>query len=77
MTESLFHSLEFMGVTMSRYGAVVNKDGSPASLELQGWIIAEARRSGWHLVPSDERDIGQVWSPPQLPNPGTDEKERG
>lgn len=64
---SLFHSKEFLGVTLNRYGTVIDKGGRQASLELTGWVQDEARKNGWSLVDSHDRDIGQVWMPPKQP----------
>jgi hypothetical protein len=62
---SLFHSLEFCEVTMNRFGTVIDKGGRLASLELTNYVYDEARRNGWGLVDSNDRDIGMVWQSPK------------
>lgn len=58
---SLFRSKEFFRVTMNRYGTVVDKNGAVADVQLQNWVIQEARLAGWYLIDSGERDVGRIW----------------
>lgn len=61
----LFHSIEFCEVTMNRYGTVIDKGGRLASLELTNYVYDEARRAGWALVQSVNRDEGMIWKAPK------------
>jgi hypothetical protein len=63
----MFHSQEFTRVTMNRYGTVVDRNGDLASIQLQNWVIQEARRAGWDLIDTGEQDVGRIWRPRKMP----------
>lgn len=49
---------------MNRFGAVIGLNGKPTTVQLRDWVVKEAMKAGWKLVPPENRDEGRVWSPP-------------
>ena len=60
-----FHSAEFSGRTMSRYGVVLDAAGQLCTQQVSQWVMDEAVRAGWRLVQSNHRDEGMVWAQPK------------
>ena len=65
----LFKSKFYPGLVMNKYG-VVMEGGSICSPMTRALVRDEAVAAGWHLVPSGNPDVGNIYVPPDAPPDG-------